>query len=146
MPAAQNSVHDLMVTLSANRHAYARGWEHMKDPFNKHLLRQLATKRNHPMVELNRALVIAGGLPCDVLHSEEVDSMPTVDPADDNDGFFLARMKACEQRTMELYAELLRDEALPKGLRKLLEEHMRATSTILVIIAEALRTSAARAA
>ncbi|MGV3638709.1 MAG: hypothetical protein ACO1NQ_13795 [Flavobacteriales bacterium] len=135
----------LMATLGANQHAYAQGCEHMQDAFNKHLLRQLAHKRLRPLAELNRAILITGGIPYTVATTDPrtFRSAP-IDPVDDRT--LLLSLERNEEHTRGLYAELLGDDRLPLGMRRLLEEQLRATTAVLVIIGEAIRNGAQRAA
>lgn len=146
MPATRTSLADLMANLGANQQAYAHGCAHMHDAFNKHLLQQLATKRRRPMAELNRALLITGGLP---YNASTIPATPVSIPEPTtlaNDHAVLATLERNEEHTRALYADLLCSEGLTMGIRKLLEEQMRATNAILVIIGEAIRAGAQRAA
>lgn len=146
MPATRTSIADLLANLGANQQAYAHGFDLMHDAFNKHLLQQLANKRRRPMADLNRALLITGGLPYTMATSPAMaiaDMDPTAFP---NDHALLATLERNEERTRALYADLLCDDSLTPGIRKLLAEQMRATNAILVILGEALRSGAQRAA
>ena len=146
MPATRTSLTDLMANLGANQQAYAHGCANMHDAFNKHLLQQLATKRRRPMAELNRALLITGGLPYNAA-TVPAPTVSTPEPATlANDHAVLAAMERNEELTRALYADLLCSDGLTTGIRKLLEEQMRATNAILVIIGEAIRAGAERAA
>jgi len=146
MAAQRSSIHDLMATLSANQHNYAMHWEQMHDPFNKHLLRQLATKRNIPMAELNRALLITGGLP--VYDQGASSPTPALEhmPELAGDHERLLVMQHNEQYAETLYTALLCEDDLPLGMRKLLQEQLRATRSIQLILGEALRSGEQHAA
>lgn len=146
MATYRPSIQDLMATLGANQHSYAMHWEHMHDPFNKHLLHQLANKRNIPMAELNRALLITGCLP---LHRSTTSTpVPSLEkmPETASDHERLEVMQHNERYAETLYAELLSEDDLPAGLRRLLQEQLRATRSIVLILAEALRSGEQHAA
>lgn len=146
MSSERPTVHDIMALLAGNQRVYAEACQQLRDPFIKDLVGQLATKLEHRAVELDRIRVMSGGETGGPMVTSDRFSECIPASFGGTDNSILGHIEYREQLTAVLCGELLRDLLLPSAIRALLQRHLNASSTILVIIGEALCSGAQRAA